>query len=87
MTDARNSIRLLVEILVIVALVQAAVMLALPAVAGSLPAATQVVAGYGTAGPAGRSHTVLALRSPFTVAVTRRCIRSMESISWRGTPA
>ncbi|HEY9064438.1 MAG TPA: CHASE domain-containing protein [Burkholderiaceae bacterium] len=42
MTRTRNSIRLLVEILVIVALVQAVVMLALPALVGSIPAATEV---------------------------------------------
>jgi len=43
MKHARNPIRLLVEILVLVAMVQCAVMLALPVIAGGLPARSQVL--------------------------------------------
>ncbi len=45
MKQARNPVRLLVEILLIVALVQAAVMLGLPAIAGGLPERSQLVLG------------------------------------------
>ena len=45
MKQARNPIRLFVEILLIVAVIQAAVMLGLPAIAAGLPARSQVFLG------------------------------------------